>query len=186
MTQKIVFVNLANFEFKSFYLLVIREICNQIVSGYLGYQKTICFLACNYYWLKMKNIVHCYIQNCHTYKWAKALRDQDNDVLKPLPLPSRLWTNNTPDFTIGLLLSNGYNSVLMIINQLTNKKMMIYSLFLVYHIYEMIRSFYQLYIRCVLFSIIVYVVIARRQKTIYFSYFVPRFLFSLFTFLNII
>ena len=47
--------------FKGLYLLVIREIYDQIVSTYPNHQKTICFLTCNYYWSKMKNIIHCYI-----------------------------------------------------------------------------------------------------------------------------
>ena len=63
---------------------------------------------------------------------------------------------------------------------------MIRSLFLVYHIYGMIRSLYQLCVKCILFCVVVYVVIVSRQRAIYFSYFVPRFLFSLSTFLDFI
>ena len=63
---------------------------------------------------------------------------------------------------------------------------MIRRLFLAYHIYGMIRSLYQLYVRYILFCVIVCIMIASRQKTIYFSYFVSRFLFSLSTFLDFI
>ena len=63
---------------------------------------------------------------------------------------------------------------------------MIYSLFLAYHIYGMICSFYQLCIRGILFYVFIYIMIASQQKTIYFFYFIPRFLFSLFIFLDFI
>ena len=63
---------------------------------------------------------------------------------------------------------------------------MIRSLFLAYYIYGMICSLYQLFVRCILSCVVVFVVIISRQKTIYFSYFVPRFLFSLSTFIDFI
>lgn len=42
-------------------------------------------------------------------------------MLKPLPIPISLWTNVILDFIIGLSPSNGYNIVLMVIDQLTKK-----------------------------------------------------------------
>ena len=65
---------------------------------------------------------------------------------------------------------------------------MIHSLFLAYHIYGLIiriASFVSC-IKYILFCVVVCVVIAGRWRTIYFSYFVPRFLFSLSTFLDFI
>lgn len=42
------------------------------------------------------------------------------------------------------------------------------------------------FIRCILFNIIIYIVIASSQKTIYFSYFVTKLLFSSFIVSNFI
>lgn len=67
----------------------------------------------------MKDTVHRYIRNCHTCRRAKAPRNQYNSLLKSLPIPIYPWTNVT---LTGLLPSNGYNAVLMIIDQLTKKK----------------------------------------------------------------
>ena len=50
----------------------------------------------------------------------------------------------------------------------------------------MIRSLYQLFAKYILFCIVVSIVIVSRQRTIYFFYFVPRFLFSFSTFLDFI
>ena len=94
---------------------------DQIASGHPGRQKTVSLLARNYYWPKMKDTVYRYIRNCHTCRRAKAPRDQYNGLLKPLPIPTRPWTDVTLDFVTGLLHSNGYNAVLMVIDRLTKK-----------------------------------------------------------------
>ncbi len=60
---------------ESFYLLVIREVHDQIASGHPDCQKTISLLARNYYWPKMKDTIYRYIRNCHTCRRAKAPRD---------------------------------------------------------------------------------------------------------------
>ena len=70
----------------------------------------------------MKDTVYRYIRNCHTCRNAKVSRDQYNGLLKPLSIPMRFWTNVTLDFVIGLLYSNGYNVVLMIIDRLTKER----------------------------------------------------------------
>ncbi len=62
------------------------------------------------------------IQNCHTCRRAKAQRDQYNGFLKPLPIPSRLWTDVTLDFVTGLPISNGYNAILMVVDCLTKER----------------------------------------------------------------
>ena len=43
-------------------------------------------------------------------------------MLKPLLISTRPWTNITLDFITGLPLNNGYNTVLMVIDQLTKKR----------------------------------------------------------------
>ena len=104
------------------YSLVLREVHDQIASDYPGCQKTVSLLARNYYWPKMKDTVYRYIRNCHTCRRAKAPRDQYNGLLKPLPIPTRPWTDVTLDFVTGLPHSNGYNAVLMVIDRLTKER----------------------------------------------------------------
>lgn len=43
------------------YLLVVKKVHDQTVFGYLGYQKIISFLTHNYYLLKIKDEMHCFI-----------------------------------------------------------------------------------------------------------------------------
>ncbi len=70
----------------------------------------------------MKETVYQYIRNCPTCRCAKAPRDQYNGLLNPLLIPPRPWTDVISDFIIGLPQRNGYNAVLIVINQLTKKR----------------------------------------------------------------
>ena len=42
--------------------------------------------------------------------------------MKPLPIPSRPWTNVTLDFVTDLPISNGYNAILMVVDCLTKER----------------------------------------------------------------
>ena len=70
----------------------------------------------------MKDMVHRYIRNCHTCRHAKTPRDQYNSLLKPLLIPTCPWINVTLAFVSGLLSSNSYNAVLIVIDRLTKEK----------------------------------------------------------------
>lgn len=107
---------------KSLYLLVIREMHDQIASGHPDWQKTMNILACNYYWPKIKNTIYRYSQNCHICRHIKTSRDQYNNILKSLLIFISPWTDFTLDFMTGLLPSNDYNAILIVIDRLTKKK----------------------------------------------------------------
>ncbi len=70
----------------------------------------------------MKDIVYHYIQNYHTYRYVKAPRNQYNVIFQPLPIPTHPWTDVILDFVMELPPSNGYNVVLIVIDQLTKEK----------------------------------------------------------------
>lgn len=70
----------------------------------------------------MKDIVHYYIRNYYTCKHTKASKNRYNSLLKFLLIPIRLKINVTLDFVTGLPPNNGYNAVLMVIDQLTKEK----------------------------------------------------------------
>ena len=63
-----------------------------------------------------------YIQNCHSCKRAKALKNWYNGLLKPLPISSHPWTDITLDFVTGLPISNSYNIILMVVDWLTKER----------------------------------------------------------------
>ena len=71
---------------KNLYLTVMRDMHDQITTRPPSNQKTIIFITWNYYWLGLKKMVQCYIQNCHSCRCTKAPRDQYNVLLKLLPI----------------------------------------------------------------------------------------------------
>ena len=70
----------------------------------------------------MKDTVYFFIWNSHICRHEKTPKDLYNGLFKPLPKPTRSWTNVTLDFVIGFLYSYSYYLVLMVIDQLTKKK----------------------------------------------------------------
>lgn len=89
---------------------------DEITFCYLKHQKIFSLLACNYYWLKIKNIIYYYIQNCYPCKFTKVFQDKYNSLLKSLSIPLQFLTDVTLDFMSKLPPSNNYNLILMVIN----------------------------------------------------------------------
>lgn len=69
----------------------------------------------------MKDIVYCYIENCHTYKYTKLFQIQEIDLLKPLSILTWFWTNITLNLWTEISLSSNYDIVTIMIEELTNK-----------------------------------------------------------------
>lgn len=67
-------------------------------------------------------MVQCYITNNHTCRCVKAPRDRYNSLLKSLLIPFQPRTNVTFDFVTSLLISNGYNVILIVVDCLTKDK----------------------------------------------------------------
>ena len=80
----------------------------------------------HYYWPGMKEMIQRFIRNCHVCKQAKAARDTYPDLLQPLSVPERAWTDITMDFIVGLPKCKAYgqiyNAILKIIDQLSKKR----------------------------------------------------------------
>lgn len=60
--------------------------------------------------------------NCHTCRQSKAPKDQYNVLLNLLLKPIYASTNITLDLVTGLSLNNGYNAILIVIDQLTKER----------------------------------------------------------------
>lgn len=52
----------------------------------MGWQKTLSFLAHNYYYPKIKDIIYLYIKNCYTYRCIKTSKNWYNNILKFLKI----------------------------------------------------------------------------------------------------
>ena len=60
-----------------------------------------------------------YVRECLTCQRQKASHLQPSDMLQPLPIPNHVWNKVTMDFVEVLPKSNGFDTVLVVVDQLT-------------------------------------------------------------------
>ena len=100
-------------------LRLIRDFHETPAAGHPGRSKTLELLSRHYYWLKMYKEVDRFVRNCHTYQRARTSRHAPFGVLRPMPIPDGTWRHISMDFIVGLLWSNGYNAILVVVCRLT-------------------------------------------------------------------
>ena len=86
------------------------------IAGHPGYEKTIKLLQRTYFWPGMTSFVKDYISRCDRCARFKGTNQALFGTLNPLETPHMPWVDVTADFTTDLPLSNGYNSILVIID----------------------------------------------------------------------
>jgi hypothetical protein len=67
----------------------------------------------------MNSDVRQYVSNCLTCGRIKARRNRHQGLLQPLLIPERSWQHISVDFITHLLLLNGFDAVLVIVDRLT-------------------------------------------------------------------
>ena len=103
-------------------LKLIKEIHKQPAVGHLGTKQMLNMICRHYYWPGMCGKMEQYLCNCHVCKRAKSAQDAYNSLLQFLPVPERPWIDLTMDFVVGLSKSQGYDAILMVVDQLSKKK----------------------------------------------------------------
>ena len=104
------------------WLKIIKEIHDQPVVGHLETKQMLNMICWHYYWPGMRKEVEPYLRNCYMCKCAKASWDAYNSLLQSLPVPEKLWVDLTIDFVVGLPKSQGFDAILMVIDQFLKKK----------------------------------------------------------------
>ena len=70
----------------------------------------------------MRGEVKQYLCNCHVCKQAKTSRNAYNRLFQSLLVLKKLWVDLTIDFIVGLPKSQGYDAILMVVDQLLKEK----------------------------------------------------------------
>jgi hypothetical protein len=70
-----------------------------------------------FWWKGLKADVASFIKQCNTCQQAKVERVHYPGLLQPLPIPQGAWQDLTMDFTEGLPKSEGYNSILVVVDR---------------------------------------------------------------------
>ena len=92
---------------------------NHLISGHFGQNQTMELVQQEYVWPKLRDYVKSYIKSCTTCMCSKSQRHHPYGLLKQLPIPERPWNSISMDFIKKLPMSDGSDTILVIINRLT-------------------------------------------------------------------
>jgi len=98
---------------------IIRLHHNIPVRGHGGQQKTVELVTCNFWWPGVTKEVKRYMEGCDTCQHNKNHTEQPAGKLMPNSIPEKPWTYILADFITKLPLAQGYDSILVVVDQLT-------------------------------------------------------------------
>lgn len=67
----------------------------------------------------MRKTIQKYVQGCHVCQTQKSLNTHPAGLLQLLLIPEQVWEEVSMDFIEGLPKSEGYNSILVVVDRLT-------------------------------------------------------------------
>ena len=98
---------------------MIQSIHDSPLSGHPGRESTRELLAREYTWPGMIQDVCRFVRNCNTCGKSKIWREQKHGLLKPLPIPERIWSELSVDFITGLAPSKDCTSIMVVTDRLS-------------------------------------------------------------------
>ena len=98
---------------------LIRPHHEKRLIGHGGMAKTTELIQRQYYWPKMREYIKRYIKNCDTCQRTKVIRHAPYGMLQSTETPDRPWKSLAMDFITELPKSDGYDTILVVIDRLT-------------------------------------------------------------------
>ena len=98
---------------------MIQSIHDSPLSGHPSRESTRELLAREYTWPGMTQDVRRFVRNCNTCGKSKIWREQKHGLLKPLPIPERIWSELSVDFITGLAPSKDCTSIMVVTDRLS-------------------------------------------------------------------
>ena len=89
------------------------------IGGHSGIRATYQRLKRLFAWSRLKTAVTKFVQQCDICQHAKHLNQHPQGLLQPLPIPVGSWQNITMDFIEGLPISEGANTILVMVDSFT-------------------------------------------------------------------
>ena len=75
---------------------------DSLLTGHPGREITATLMFKNYFWPGMLLDIRRFVRNCDVCGRNKAWKDKKQGFLKPLPIPSRIWSKISIDFVVDL------------------------------------------------------------------------------------
>lgn len=89
------------------------------IVGHSGVKATYQRLKHLFSWKGVKSYVGSFVTQCQVCQHAKHENTHPAGLLQPLPVPQGVWQDVTMDFIKGLALSDGYNTILVVVDRYT-------------------------------------------------------------------
>src|SRR5260370_35889248 len=102
-------------------LQVIHNHHDHQVAGHFGEARTSELICCNFHWPGLQRMVKDYVASWAMCAHAKSPRYKPYGKLKQLPIPSQLWSSISMDFIEQLPASEGFSTILVVIDCLTKQ-----------------------------------------------------------------
>jgi hypothetical protein len=106
-------------------LRITQDHHDSLQHGHPGRRKTYQLVLRNYWWPKMKEYIHTFVDSCDTCQRNKFRRHKPYGELKSLPIPPYPWSNISMDLIEDLPRSDDYNSILVVVDRLTKMALFI-------------------------------------------------------------
>ena len=96
---------------------ILEKYHDQPSAGHLGIKRTLEIITRNFWWPKIKEDVTNYVNSCENCARNKVNRHRKYAYLQPLNTPDRPWKSIEIDFLCGLPESNGYTTLMVIVDR---------------------------------------------------------------------
>ncbi|CAM4735482.1 unnamed protein product [Leuciscus chuanchicus] len=96
---------------------VMQWVHTSLSSGHPGISRTLHLLQNSFWWPSMTRDVAIYVKSCPVCAQSKTPKELPSGLLQPLPIPQRPWSHLSIDFITDLPLSNGFTTILVIIDR---------------------------------------------------------------------
>jgi Integrase zinc binding domain/RNase H-like domain found in reverse transcriptase len=100
-------------------LQILKQYHDSPVSGHFGQAKTFELVSRNFYWPRIRKFINHYVESCDICARSKTSRHKPYSSLQPLPIPDKPWSSIAMDFIVELPESNGYQTILTVVDRLT-------------------------------------------------------------------
>jgi len=98
---------------------IIRLHHDTLVEGHRGQWKMVELVTQKFWWPEITQKVKQYMEGCNTCQCNKNRTEQLAGKLMPNSIPEKPWTHISADFITKLPLAQGYDSILVVVDQLT-------------------------------------------------------------------
>jgi hypothetical protein len=98
---------------------LINALHASVIGGHSGVQATYQRIKKLFHWKGLKLDVEQFVKQCSICQQAKHSHNHPAGLLQPLPIPHGAWQEWTMDIIEGLPASDGYNSILVVVDRYT-------------------------------------------------------------------